>query len=185
MKNNLLKTALTLAMLSSAGKTYSQARSNIGFGYGISRPYSGDYKSARGFMLQGAIALTDKIAIVPVVGYERLLADRDKPLMPYQSFRVTNIDLLYLGASVKYFFYKDFFVKAGPIIYAAGGNEDLVNLDIGGSGAIGYNLNLDKHSTLEFTAGTFIINLPPVSGNGTTSVASFKIAYIFNFRKLK
>jgi hypothetical protein len=176
---------IALAILCYASGVNAQARSNISVGYGINKPYSGDYISGKGFMVQGSIAITDKIAIVPAVGYEHILADKSLRNIPYRSFYVVSSDIIYIGASAKYYFYKNFFAKAGPIAYAAGGNEDIANIGIGGSGAIGYNLNLDKHSTLELSAGTFIINIPPVTGNGTTSIASFKLAYVFNFRRIR
>jgi hypothetical protein len=186
MKNSfLLKTALVAVLVMCGGKIYSQARSNISFGYGINKPFSSDYQSDKGFMLQGTIALTDQIAIVPAVGYEHLLADRSLyGQQPYRAFYVKSSDLLYLGASAKYHFYKDFFAKAGPILYAAGGNEDIANFGVGGTGGLGYNLNLDKHSSLELSASAFVVNIPPETGNGTTTFASFKVAYAFNFMKL-
>jgi hypothetical protein len=181
----IYRLTIALAMLFYAININAQARSNIGVGYGMNRPYSADYISGSGFMIQGAIAVTDKIAVVPAVGYEHILADKSLRNIPNRSYYVVSSDIIYMGASAKYHFYKDFFAKAGPVIYAAGGNEDIANIGIGGSGAIGYNLNLDRHSTLELSAGTMIINIPPVTGNGTTSIASFKIAYAFNFRRLR
>ncbi|MDB5159467.1 MAG: hypothetical protein JWR50_4174 [Mucilaginibacter sp.] len=186
MKNTfLLKIAFAAIFIMFGDKVYSQARSNVGFGYGINKPLSGDYESAKGFVLQGTIAINNKIAIVPAIGYERLAADRSSYYgQPYSANNITGSDLIYLGVSAKYHFYNNFFAKAGPILYAAGGNEDLANAGIGGIGALGYNLDLDKHSTLEFSVSTAVVNIPPQTGNGTTSIASFKVAYAFNFRRM-
>ena len=186
MKNTLVfKITLASIFIMLGDKVYSQARNNIGFGYGINKPLSGDYESAKGFVLQGTIAINNKIAIVPAIGYERLAADKLSYYgQPYNSGNITGSDLIYLGISGRYNLYNNFFAKAGPILYAAGGNEDLSNAGIGGIGALVYNLDLDNHSTLEFSVNTAIVNVPPHAGNGTTSIASFKVAYAFNFRRL-
>ena len=185
MKISLLKIAgFVLFIVSGVSNSYGQARSNLSFGYSINKPYSGDYEFGRGFIFQGTIAISDKLAIVPALGYDHLGIDRSKNEISGSYTRKSSIDLFYLSASVKYYFYQDFFAKAGPVLFAAGGNEDLANAGLGGAGAVGYNLNLDNHSTLEFTLNTTIIDIPPQTGNGTTAIASFKIAYAFNFRRL-
>lgn len=187
MKNTLLKTLLITGLLFSGIKTYSQSRSSVGFGYGIDKPYSGDYKFAKEFQLQGNIAISNQWAVSPAIGYDRLLSNnRIIYSSPYfHSIPIGNSDLMYLGASARYSLNKEWFAKAGPIFYVAGGNEDISNVGIGGSGCVGYNLNFTDHSTLELSLSTEIVNIPAPTGNGTTSVAGFKIAYVFNFRRLK
>ena len=186
MKNALLQTILIIAPLSFAINAYSQSRSNIGFGYGINKPYSGDYNTGKGFQLQGNITITGSWSISPSLGYDRLLAKRqiinNSPY--YYSNRIDNIDLTCLGVSARYSLNSNWFAKAGPVFYIAGGNEDIANLGFGGSAAVGYNLNFTPHSTLELSLSTEIINIPPQAGNGTTAIAGLKIAYVFNFRKL-
>lgn len=187
MKKALLKTLLITALLSSGIKSYSQSRSSIGFGYGINKPYSGDYKVGKGFQLQGNITISGHWAISPSLGYNRLLSKRqiiyNQPY--YYNNRIDNIDLMCLGALASYSFNNEWFAKAGPIFYVAGGNEDIANLGFGGSAAVGYNLNFTPHSTLELSLSTRIINIPPQTGNGTTAIAGLKVAYVFNFRRLK
>jgi hypothetical protein len=186
MKNIVFKTLLITTLLSSGINAYSQSRSNIGFGYGINKPYSGDYKTGKGLQLQGNITITGKWSLSPSLGYDRLVAKRqiinNSPY--YYSTRVDNIDLTCLGVSARYSLNSNWFAKAGPVFYIAGGNEDIANLGFGGSAAVGYNLNFTPHSTLELSLSTEIVNIPPQAGNGTTAIAGLKIAYVFNFRKL-
>lgn len=187
MKNTiLLKALLLIAFLSFNIKTYSQSRSSVGFGYGINKPYSGDYNSGKGFQIQGNIAIAGKWAVSPAIGYDHLVSKHHIVYSsPYSYSRIDNIDLIYMGASARYFLNNEWFAKAGPIFYAAGGNEDLANAGLGGSATLGYNVNFTDHSTLELSLSTEIINIPPQSGNGITSIAGLKIAYVFNFRRNK
>lgn len=187
MKTTLLQTLLIITLLSYGTKTYSQSRSNIGFGYGINKPYSGDYNIGKGFQLQGNITIAGHWAISPSLGYDRLLSKRqliyNQPY--YYNNRIDNIDLSYLSITARYSLNSEWFAKAGPVFYIAGGNEDIANLGFGGGAAVGYNLNFTPHSTLELSLSINIVNIPPQTGNGTTAIAGLKIAYVFNFRRLR
>lgn len=187
MRNSLLPaTLLIVTFLISGIKTYSQSRSSVSLGYGINKPYSGNYDAGKGFQLQGNITIAGKWAISPAIGYDHLVSKRRTIYSyPYPYNYLDNIDLIYLGALARYSLNNEWFAKAGPILYAAGGNEDLVNASIGGLATIGYNLNFTNHSTLECSLSTGIVNIPPKAGNGTTAIAGLKIAYVFNFRQLK
>lgn len=187
MKNIVFKSLLITILLSSGINAYSQSRSNIGFGYGINKPYSGDYNTGKGFQLQGNITVSGSWSISPSLGYDRLLSKRQLLINNppyYYSNRIDNIDLTCLGVLARYSLNNNWFAKAGPIFYIAGGNEDIANLGFGGSAAVGYNLNFTPHSTFELSLSTGIVNIPPQAGNGTTAIAELKIAYVFNFRKL-
>ncbi|MES2278882.1 MAG: hypothetical protein V4592_22815 [Bacteroidota bacterium] len=186
MKNDfVLKGIFIIAFIFSINKTYSQSRSSIGFGYGINKPFSDEYNTGRGGKLQGAIAIGNKWAVLPALAYEGL-SSKHRVLPGEYSYynQVNNVDLVYLGASARYSFTNEWFAKAGPIIYAAGGNEDLVGLGIGGSAGIGYNLEMSSHSTLELSLGTEVIDLRD-NHTGTTPLAAFKVAYVFNFKRLQ
>lgn len=182
-----LKSLLIIVLLVSGIKSYSQSRSSLSFGYGINKPYSGDYKFGKGVQLQGNISVAHKWAVSPIIGYDRLLSNVHGIYGPtdYYSNRIDNIDLMYLGISARYTFNNQWFAKAGPLLYAAGANEDLANLDIGGAAAVGYTLNFTNHSTLELSLSTEMVNIPPQAGKGTTPIAGLKIAYMFNFKQLK
>jgi hypothetical protein len=183
MKTSYLKTSgLALLFAALGGLAHGQARSNISFGYGVNKPFSNQYDSGKGFIFQGTIPITDKLAISPGIGYEGLNSARLMPASGSYYDRVSNIDLFNLRATGRYYFLENAFAAIGPIFYAAGGNEDLVGLGIGGGAAAGYDLNLTDHSTLMFTIGADVIDLKD-NHTGTTSVASFKVAYVFNFRK--
>ena len=163
---------------------YSQARSGIGIAYSKNKPYSGDYNFGGGFQVQGDIKLLDKLAIVPNFGFEEV---NSKGRIVYEQFttkRISSLDLFYIGASAKYFFNKNFFAKGGAIVFIAGGNEDISGGGIGGTAAAGYSLNLDNHSSLEFSVNTDLIYVK-YSSNGLTPIGGLKIAYIFNFRASK
>jgi hypothetical protein len=179
------KTLLTIIALSITIKSFGQAHSSVGISYVFNKPYSGDYKSNNGGLeLHGNLAITDKWAINPYLGYQSLKANRqyvNTSATFYNYSTITNVDLGYFGASATYFFSKELFAKAGPIVYAAGGNEDIINFGIGGTIAVGGNLYFDKHNALEITAGTDIINVSKPSGNGITPIANLKIGYNFNF----
>ena len=181
-KHNL-STLLIIPLIFLSVKSHSQARSGIGFAYGPNKPFSNDYNWGSGFQMLGNIALGDKWAIVPNFGYDRLNSKNRIYYDPanFNYRRAFNIDLFYLGAMGKYCFNKYVFAKAGPILYAGGGNEDIAALGIGGTASGGVNLILDRHSTIEASLYTTVINIES-SGNGITPVAGLKFAYVFNFR---
>lgn len=166
--------------------TYSQSRSSISFAYGVNKPYSGDYNFGSGFNFQGDIAFGDKWAVSSTVGYEHLLSKHRVIYDPsgFAIKRISNIDLIYTGPSLKYCFNRTLYAKLGAMAYAAGGNEDLSGLGIGGSAEVGGNLDLDAHNSLRLSLGTDVIDLQS-AGNGITPVASLKLAYAFNFKGIK
>ncbi|MDP9078431.1 MAG: hypothetical protein M3O71_13440 [Bacteroidota bacterium] len=182
-KHNL-STLLFIPLIFLSVQSFSQARSGIGFAYGPNKPFSNDYNWGSGFQVFGNIAISgSKWAIVPNIGYEKL---NSKGRIYYDpanlnNKRISNIDLFYLGAMGKYCFNKFVFVKAGPLVYAGGGNEDIATVGIGGTAAGGVNLIVDRHNTIEASLFTTIINIES-TGNGITPVAGFKFAYVFNFR---
>ncbi|MGZ3872125.1 MAG: hypothetical protein ACXVJD_04370 [Mucilaginibacter sp.] len=182
MKYSHLTKLLFFSLIVFSFKSYSQARSGIGVAYGPNKPFSNDYNWGSGFQLMGNIELSGKWAIVPNLGYDKLDSKQRIYYDPanFNNKRITDIDLFYLGASGKYCFNRLLFAKAGAILYAAGGNEDLADAGIGGNVAGGVNLNLDAHSTIEVSLYTSVINIHS-GGNGITPVAGFKVAYVFNF----
>lgn len=181
---HLLQTLLIIPLIFLSVKSFSQARSGIGIAYGPNRPYSGVYESGSGFQIMGSIKLSQKWAIVPNLGIESFNAKRvvftsyDDP--SYK--RYEGVDLFYLGASAKYCFNNYLFAKGGPIIYAAGGNEDISGAGIGGNIAGGVNLNLDPHSSIEIAVFTTVVYIEKSVGNGVTPIGGLKFAYVFNFR---
>lgn len=185
MKQSFLSKFLVIVALSLgiAQITCGQSKSGIGVAYGINKPFSGDYTTGGSFQIFGNIALSNKWAIVPNVGYDRLNSNH-RVVYDATGFavkRISSIDMVHLGASGKYCFNNQWFAKAGATIYAAGGNEDLAGLGIGGSAAAGYNLNLDEHNNLELSINTDVVDIQS-GGNGITPMAGLKVAYVFNFK---
>ena len=181
-KHNL-NALLIIPLLFLSVQSFSQARSGIGFAYGPNKPFSNDYNWGSGFQVLGNIAIGDKWAIVPNIGYDKLNSKNRIYYDPanLNNKRISNIDLFYLGTSGKCCFNRYLFAKAGTILYVGGGNEDIAALGIGGTVSGGVNLNLDRHSTIEASLFTTVINIESV-GNGITPVAGLKFAYVFNFR---
>ena len=164
-------------------KTFSQVRSGVSVGYGWNKPFSSDYNSGWGVNTNANIAIGNKWSINPVFGYDRL---NSKLRTVYDQYgfavkRISSIGMVYTGVSGKYYFTDQWFARAGATLFAAGGNEDLSGLGIGGTTAAGYNLNLDSHSTLEFSLTADVVNIE-YSGNGVTPIAGLKVAYVFNFK---
>ncbi|GAA4319867.1 hypothetical protein GCM10023149_18810 [Mucilaginibacter gynuensis] len=166
-------------------QSYGQARSSIGLAYGINKPLTTDFKTGSGFNLQSSIRVSNKVAITPSLGYEKLNANFRNVYdsYGYRVYSVENIGLVYLGVGAKYYFKERFFARAGAMLYLGGGNEDLVTGGVGGALAAGYELMLDRHSDLEFTLRTDLINLRS-SETKITPVIGLKVAYNFNFRRL-
>jgi hypothetical protein len=191
MKNSFL-TGLSLAcclMLFGVKSTYSQARNGIGFSYGFNKPFSGDYSAGRGFQFMGSIALTDKFALSPYVGYDNLKGNlRFNTTAPdqyggYRDGRIQNVDLINAGIDAKYYLNNYFFVKGGALVYAAGGNEDLINVGIGLSGGAGLSLPVDEHLKFEFTGYSNVVYIQPASGHGITPYVGIRAAIYFDFGK--
>ncbi|QJD96505.1 hypothetical protein HH214_11780 [Mucilaginibacter robiniae] len=168
-------------------QVYSQARTSTSLGYDVNLPLHSGYKFGYGFNWQTNIKVSNKVAISPVLGYDRINSDGGIIYSNdgYGHYRYRdNIDLFYLGLGAKYYFDKQFFARAGAMIYIGGGNEDLVTGGIGGTAAVGYDWTIDKRSTFELTLRTDIINFK-TNHREVGAIAGLGIAYKFNFRKLK
>ena len=180
---HLTKILLILTLLFSTIQSYSQARGGIGIGLGYNLPLSNnDYNIGGGGFIQGSIALNNKWAIVPRLGVENLdgngRAVYDQ--YGYVSRHINNLGLIYIGVSAKYFFRQHFFAEAGPTLFVGAGGDGVDAGGISASGAAGYNLKLDRHSSLEFSLNTSVIYID--SSNGTVPIVSAKLAYAFNFK---
>ncbi|HEY8928850.1 MAG TPA: hypothetical protein VIM55_06650 [Mucilaginibacter sp.] len=182
---NSIKHFLFLGLIFIASKTFGQAASGIGLAYGPSKPLSGDYKLSSGVQLFSDIAISSRWEIVPNIGVEALDSKgRVYVVNPYYSRHIEDIGMIYAGASAKYNFSRNIFVKAGPMLFIGAGGDDISAGGIGGTAAAGYNLNLDEHSTLELSVFTSVVNIEKV-GNGITAVAGLKLGYVFNFSRRK
>lgn len=122
----LLKPAFFFVLIVSGTKVFSQSATGVGLAYGPSKPFSNDYNFGSGWQLFGDLAIADKWEIVPSIGIESINSKgRVYVVDPYNTKRIENIGLGYIGASGKYNFNRNFFAKAGPILYIGGGNEDI------------------------------------------------------------
>lgn len=169
--------------------SYSQARSGIGFSYGFNKPFSGDYSAGAGWQLLGSIALSNKLALSPYIGYDNLKGNlRFNTTAPdasggYHQGRIQNVDLINAGVDAKYYLNNCFFVKGGALVYAAGGNEDLINVGLGLSGGAGLSLPVDEHLKFEFTGYSNVVYIQPASGHGITPYVGLRAAIYFDFGK--
>ena len=187
MKYNF-NTLLLIPLLFFTLNSYSQSRSSIGISFGYNVPVSNnDYKIGGGGSIQGAIALGDKWAILPSIGIENMNSKGRTIYGPYgyPTGHIQDITLIYIGAAVKYSFDSKLFAKAGAMLYVGAGGDDVAAAGPGGSVAFGYNLDLDRHSSLQLYLNTDVVYVEPISGNGITPVVSLNLAYVFNFRGLK
>lgn len=177
--------SLSLLLLS-VQQSYAQARSSIGIRYGVNKPFADTYKFGGGLGLQGTIAIGDKWAIEPSVAYDKINKKADKLYLPapyVYYYNVSSIDLVTIDLATRYYIIPNLYAKLGPTLYAASGNEDLINLSIGGNAGVGYQLMLDNRNKLEFTFNTDLIDVGRVVGNGLTPIASIRVAYAFNFKR--
>jgi hypothetical protein len=179
---------LTLAILLTlpiAQHAFSQSRSGLGVRYGINKPYADSYKFGSGAAFQINIAINNKWGLEPAIAYDRVNGDREtiySPDGPYVFMEAETLDLLHLDLTARYYIFPELFVRLGPMLYVAGGNEDLSGMGIGGTAAVGYQLMLDSRNKLEFVLNTDLINVP-YGGDGITPIAGLKVAYFFHFRK--
>ena len=178
-----------LIVLSLAGvqKSYAQARSSVGLNLMVNKPFADSYRFGTGFALQGTIALGSNWAIAPEVGYDKVNRSKavynspvDGPISLYGN--VSSLDLFTFDLAARYYILPSLYAKLGPMLYAAGGNEDLAGLGIGGTAGLGYQLLLDKRNKLEFSLNTDLINVTRSVGNGATPIAGIRIGYAFNFK---
>jgi len=166
-------------------KSFAQSASGVGLSYGPNRPFSSDYNWGSGWQLFGDIRISKHFEIVPNLGVESLNSKgRVYQIDPYNTKRIENIGLLYVGVSGKYNFDNSFFGKIGPLLYVGVGGDDLATAGIGGTAAGGYNWDLDEHSTLELSLYTSAVYIDSV-GNGITPMVGFKVVYVINFRERK
>jgi hypothetical protein len=178
----LTKIILTAILIAFVIPSYSQSRSGIGIAYGVNKPFSNDYNFGSGFQFLGNVAIGNKWAITPDLGYDRLNSKGRIYYDPHYlgNRHISDLDLFHLGISGKYYFNEQWFAKAGATLYAAGGNEDIAGAGIGGSATAGYILNLDEHNNLELSFSTDVIK---ADSNGTVPFAGLKVAYVFNFKR--
>jgi hypothetical protein len=166
----------------------AQSRNAIGFRYGLNKPYSDAYKFGTGGALQANIAFSKKWGFDASFNYDRINGDQSTFFSPVEQELITlseakSLDLFHIDLAARYYIIPDVFAKLGPILYFAGGNDDLGGLGIGGTAAIGYQLMLDKRNKLEFVFSTDLINVQRSIGTGITPIAGLKVAYAFNFSR--
>jgi hypothetical protein len=166
--------------------TYAQSRSGIGIDYGANKPLSSDYNFGSGIQLFGDVAIGSKWAITPDMGYDRLNSTGRiyYDAKNLNNRRIGSVDLFHLGLSGKYCFSREWFAKAGAMLYAGSGNEDIAGAGISGMGTVGYNLELDEHSNFELSFNTTFVDIQS-GDNGVTPIAGLKVAYLFDFRSAK
>jgi hypothetical protein len=181
---NHVRSLLIVGIIFLGFNSYGQARSGLALGYIINKPFSGDYKSGTGFALNGSIAINNKWTIAPELGYDNIKANNKSYYAPgdYYNSHINSLDLFHIGVTGRYFITDGLFAKAGPIAYVGGGNEDIATLGIGGVAGAGYNLNIDPHNSLELSFSTSLINAD--YNDNQILVAAFKLAYVFNFRRV-
>ncbi|CAM3696413.1 hypothetical protein MUGA111182_03645 [Mucilaginibacter galii] len=161
--------ALLLALLVT-NLVYSQpARTSIGIGAGINRPFKSGYGLGRDRVLQANIRLNNNLALMPLLGWETIAGGKN--INDRSGF-----DAGFLNLAAKYFVSKNVFTYAGPSVYVGGSDGGVVGL--GGSAGAGYNWNLDDYSSLEFSLRADA--LPTHLQAGT--LIGLRVAYQFNFK---
>jgi hypothetical protein len=179
--------------------SFSQSRSSLGVRFGVNKPYADAYKFGTGAAFQVNLAFNKKWGFEVSIGYDRINGDKETIYFPEELIKLNpelypepsqtfieaeSLDLLHIDLATRYYITPDFFAKLGPVIYLAGGNEDLVAGGIGGTAAVGYQLMLDNRNKLEFVFNTDLINSRNGRGNGVIPIAGLKVAYSFNLSKL-
>jgi hypothetical protein len=177
----------TFLLMMVAQNSYSQSRSSLGIRFGINKPYADAYKFGTGAALQVNIAFNSKWGLEPSLGYDRINGNRETLYLsdgPHTFIDAESLNLIHIDLAARYYIIPSFFANLGPVLYFAGGNEDLISGGIGATAAVGYQLMLDNHNNLEFLFNTDLINARNGRGNGITPIAGLKVAYSFNFRRL-
>jgi hypothetical protein len=173
----------TLLLMTIAQHTYSQSRSGLGLRFGINKPYADAYKFGYGAALQMNIALNKKWGVELAVANDRINGDKETVYLsePYTFIEAESLSLIHFDLAMRYYITPNLFARLGPVLYIAGGNEDLVAGGIGGTAAVGYQWMMDKRNKLEVVFNTDIIDSGNGRGNGIIPIAGLKVAYSFNF----
>lgn len=162
--------------------SYGQARSSIGFGAGINKTLSSNYDTGYGYNMQGSIRLSDKFALVPVLGIEQLKNNTSYIYEGYSRYALTQ-GIIYFGINGKYYLSQPWFVRAGTMLYLGTGGGDINTGGFGGNLALGYDLPVSERSDFEITLRTDIAQLRS-NTNKLTPIIGLRLAYNFNFRAL-
>ena len=170
-----------------AQPSLAQSISSLGIRLGVNKPFADAYKFGTSVALQGNIAINRKWAFEPSIGYDKVHGKStyfNSSEGPILIRNAESLDLIHLDLAVRYYIFPDFFVRLGPTLFTAGGNEDIAGLGIGGTAGFGYQLMLDKRNKLEFVLNTDLIKIERGFGDGLVPIAGFKVAYAFNFSAL-
>lgn len=182
MKRLALPFAILL-LLSFTIKAHSQARSNIGVAFQLNKPYSNDYNFGSGVQLQGAVALSSQLAIGLDFGYDKINSKGGYLGGLQGGNPIDNLNMIYFRLPLKYV-YRNWFISGAPLFYMANYHGETDGIGVGGTGSVGYNLDLDDHSTLVISLNTDVINITS-NGHGPTPIAGLRIAYVINFKGRK
>ncbi|KIO75548.1 hypothetical protein TH53_20085 [Pedobacter lusitanus] len=179
---------LILLLITNVQVSIAQSRSAIGFRFGVNKPYADSYKFGVGGGVQANLAINRKWGFEGSINYDRINGDQSVFYSPVEQENISlteakSLDLVHLDLAMRYYIIPNFFAKLGPVLYFAGGNDDLSGMGIGGTAALGYQLMLDKRNKLEFVFNTDLINVRN-GGNGITPIAGVRVAYAFNFSGL-
>jgi len=181
-----------------AQNSFSQSRSGLGVRFGINKPYADAYSFSSGAAFQVNIAFNRKWGFEPSIGYDRIKGDRETIFYPEELIKLNpelypepshtfieaeSLQLFHIDLATRYYLTSDLFAKLGPVLYIAGGNEDIVAGGIGGTAAVGYQLMMDNRNKLELVFNTDLINSRNGRGNGVIPIAGLKVAYSFNFNR--
>lgn len=186
----ILFTSLLLSFLlfvADAQQSMAQSISGLGIRVGVNKPFADVYKFGTSIALQSNIAINRKWGFEPSIGYDKVNGKNsyfNSSEGPIFIREAESLDLIHLDLAVRYYIIPDFFVRLGPTLYTAGGNEDIAGLGIGGTAAFGYQLMLDKRNKLEFVFNTDLIKIERGFGDGLIPIAGLKVAYAFNFSDL-
>jgi hypothetical protein len=124
------------------------------------------------------------------IGYDKTNGDRETIYYPEELIKLypelypepshtfieaESLDLLHIDLATRYYITPDLFAKLVPVLYLAGGNEDVVAGGIGGTAAVGYQLMMDNRNKLEFVFNTDLINSRNGRGNGVIPIAGQRL----------
>lgn len=168
-------------------RSKAQSMSGLGIRFGLNKTFADAYKFGTSVALQGNIAINRKWGFEPSVGYDRVNGKSSYFSSPEGLIFISeaeSLDLLHLDLAMRYYVIPSFFVKLGPTLYTATGNEDIAGVGIVGTAALGYQLMLDKRNKLEFVFNTDLIKVERGFGDGLIPIAGLKVVYAFNFSNL-
>ncbi|MXV14686.1 DUF3575 domain-containing protein [Hufsiella ginkgonis] len=135
---------LLIALVFFTQPSFCQARSGIGFGTGINKPFTAMFEAATGLILHTDVKITDRSALSIIGDMERFI--------PKSAYRIDDeragrnfVGYVGLGIHYRRYMFHNLFLEGGPNLCFSAGDRDVMDISLGGTLAIGYTFPISRH----------------------------------------